>query len=121
MSLLAKRNATKPPSFWKCKKCGDDKCWSALLAGTEKFFSESLLAVADESLSSADYCSVCFWFKVTGREPTPDELTILIDRVGYGIEDVMPGHYGPKDDTSPGYDNCVRAREGDRDERSNVE
>ena len=102
-----------PQDDWKYQKCGDDRCWSAMLSDTEKYLSKSRLALTDDALSSADYCPECFWFLVTGKEPTPDELPIMREQRGYGINKVPPGKYGPYDDTSPGDENATRAREGE--------
>lgn len=99
--------------YWTCQKCGDDECWSALLAGTEQILSDGLLAMAPIDVSSADYCPDCFWCLVTGEEPTPDLLPTMRERRGYGVSNVQPGRSGPHDDTSPGYDDATRKREGD--------
>ncbi|WP_298864385.1 hypothetical protein [uncultured Gimesia sp.] len=48
----------------------------------------------------------------TGDEPTPDLLPTMRRRRGYGVSKVLPGKYGPYDDTSPGDENATRAREG---------
>lgn len=96
---------------WKCEKCDDDSGWSALLANAERHLAQAGFHVPN-SLSAADFCPECFWELTTGDEPTPDLLPTMRRRRGYGVSKVLPGKYGPYDDTSPGDENATRAREG---------
>ena len=98
---------------WHCRSCGCRDGVSAALANVDKDLRFNIDRPNHDKYSPHEFCPECYWEKITGTGPPKYWEVSGRRREGHGIENVRPGHYGPHDDTSPGYDDATRKREGD--------